>query len=111
MALLEIIGENFRPDLTAWFDEVEAVTVYRSETSLVCTIPDASVFRTNSIYAQQQPSTSHHHQQSNNSATATSSSKISMTVMNMHQPLQVPINLVRNDGIIYNTGFNFTYTP
>ncbi len=27
------------------------------------------------------------------------------------QPIQVPLNLVRNDGIIYNTGFSFTYTP
>lgn len=117
MALLEIIGENFRPDLTAWFGDVEAVTVYRSETSLVCTIPDASIFRSasNSIYA---PSPHHHnpHQTASSvassSSTTSSSSKIAMsTAAAMHQPLQVPINLVRNDGIIYNTGFNFTYTP
>lgn len=100
MALLEIVGESFRPDLTAWFGDIEAATVYRSETSLVCTIPDASLYKT-SMFA------SFSHDYSSSSA---GSSKPVMTMM-MSQPLQVPLNLVRNDGIIYNTGFNFTYTP
>ena len=29
----------------------------------------------------------------------------------MRQPIQVPVNLVRDDGIIYATGKSFTYTP
>nr|AKP06493.1 transcription factor Su(H) [Platynereis dumerilii] len=29
----------------------------------------------------------------------------------VRQPLQVPVTLVRNDGIIYATGLTFTYTP
>ena len=29
----------------------------------------------------------------------------------VHQPTEVPVSLVRTDGIIYATGLKFTYTP
>lgn len=31
--------------------------------------------------------------------------------LKVRQPTQVPVTLVRNDGIIYATGLTFTYTP
>jgi recombining binding protein (suppressor of hairless) len=74
-AMLELLGENFQPTLSVWFQDVKSDTVYRCQTSMVCVVPDVSLF-----------------QQANS-------------------VVSVPINLARVDGVIYNTGHEFSYTP
>ncbi|XP_065215497.1 suppressor of hairless protein-like [Planococcus citri] len=79
MAMLELSGENFSPYLKVWFGEVESETIYQCLESMLCVVPDISLFRGNRMWSR--------------------------------HPTQVPISLVRDDGIIYATGLSFTYTP
>uniref|UniRef100_A0A3P9D2I9 Recombination signal binding protein for immunoglobulin kappa J region like n=1 Tax=Maylandia zebra TaxID=106582 RepID=A0A3P9D2I9_9CICH len=44
VAMLEIHGENFTPHLKVWFGNGEAETMYKSPKSLLCVVPDVSVF-------------------------------------------------------------------
>ena len=79
VAMLELTGECFNPNLRVWFGDVESETMYRSSESMLCVVPDISQFREGWQWVR--------------------------------QPTQVPVTLVRNDGIIYHTGLTFTYTP
>uniref|UniRef100_A0A667WXQ2 Recombination signal binding protein for immunoglobulin kappa J region like n=1 Tax=Myripristis murdjan TaxID=586833 RepID=A0A667WXQ2_9TELE len=44
VAMLEIHGENFSPLLKVWFGNSEAETMFKSPKSLLCVVPDVSVF-------------------------------------------------------------------
>ncbi|XP_018600025.2 recombining binding protein suppressor of hairless-like protein [Scleropages formosus] len=44
VAMLEIQGENFSPHLKVWFGNVEAETMFRTPKSMLCVVPDVSVF-------------------------------------------------------------------
>ncbi len=99
--MLELVGENFTPNLNVWFGEVEAETAYRCQTSLICTVPDVSLFKSSS------PSAACHE----GNGRAPSSNETWYTKSSCHQPIQVALCLVRHDGVIYNTGLTFTYTP
>ncbi|KAI5108967.1 recombining binding protein suppressor of hairless-like protein, partial [Silurus meridionalis] len=44
VAMLELHGENFSPYIKVWFGNMEAETMFRSPRSLVCVVPDISVF-------------------------------------------------------------------
>ncbi|XP_013860315.1 recombining binding protein suppressor of hairless [Austrofundulus limnaeus] len=79
VAMLELTGQNFNPNLRVWFGDVEADTMYRCGEIILCVVPDISAFREDWRWVL--------------------------------QPVQVPVTLVRNDGIIYATGQTFTYTP
>ena len=79
VAMLEIIGECFTPNLKVWFGDVEAETLYRCQENLLCVVPEIGQFKDGWQWVRQQA--------------------------------QVPISLVRNDGVIYASGLTFTYTP
>ena len=79
VAMLELTGENFTPNLHVWFGDVQSETMYRCQESMLCVVPDISQFRGGWQWVR--------------------------------QPTQVPVSLVRNDGVIYATGLTFTYTP
>ncbi|XP_069372088.1 recombining binding protein suppressor of hairless-like protein isoform X2 [Paralichthys olivaceus] len=44
VAMMEIHGENFSPHLKVWFGNSEAETMFKSPKSLLCVVPDVSVF-------------------------------------------------------------------
>jgi len=79
VAMLELTGEDFQPNLKVWFGDVEAETMYRTVDSMLCVVPDISQFRRGWEWVR--------------------------------QSAQVPVSLVRADGVIYATGLTFTYTP
>ncbi|XP_051788421.1 recombining binding protein suppressor of hairless-like protein [Erpetoichthys calabaricus] len=79
VAMLEFQGENFSPNLKICFGDVEAETMYRSSRSLLCVVPDISVFSGEWRWVR--------------------------------HPINVPLSLIRNDGLIYSSNFSFTYTP
>lgn len=102
--MLELVGENFAPNLKVWFGDIEAETAFRCQTSIICTVPDVSLFKSNNS-----PAMSFGGSQSQNSIACNNSPLLSKSYI--MQPTQVPIILVRHDGIIYNSGLTFTYTP
>lgn len=81
MAMLELTGEGFSPNLRVWFGDVETETMFRCQESMLCVVPNISAFRETSGWQW------------------------------VRHPTQVPVTLVRHDGIIYGTGLTFTYTP
>lgn len=79
VARLDLNGQNFHPNLRVWFGDVEAETIFRSEDTMACVVPDISAFRPSWPQVRQRH--------------------------------EVPISLVRNDGVIFASGLSFTYTP
>jgi len=51
--MLELAGEYLTPQLKVWFGEVESETMFRSEDSLFCVVPDISAFMTGWSYVRQ----------------------------------------------------------
>ncbi|XP_066520084.1 recombining binding protein suppressor of hairless-like protein [Hoplias malabaricus] len=53
VAMLELHGENFSPHLKVWFGNMEAETMFRGPRSLLCVVPDISVFSVEWKWLQQ----------------------------------------------------------
>lgn len=45
VAMLELTGDNFSPSLQVWFGDVASETMYRCQESMLCVVPDISLFR------------------------------------------------------------------
>lgn len=50
VAMLELTGDNFTPQLQVWFGDVEAETMYRCGEAILCVVPDISQFRGEWLY-------------------------------------------------------------
>ncbi|CAI4226854.1 unnamed protein product [Auanema sp. JU1783] len=79
MARVTFSGYNFKANLKVWFGATPVDTTWRSEESLTCMIPPWSTIKMDGAY---QP---------------------------YAQDLEVPICLVRDDGVIYSTNLTFSY--
>ena len=102
--MLELMGENLTPNLKVWFGDVEAETMFRCEESMLCVVPDISAFRSGWQWVRGPTQVQH------------SETKYLFHGLNYKKKmhficLQVPISLVRSDGVIYATRLTFTYTP
>ncbi|XP_016913713.1 suppressor of hairless protein isoform X2 [Apis cerana] len=53
VAMLELTGDNFTPNLQVWFGDVEAETMYRCQESMLCVVPDISQFRGEWLWVRQ----------------------------------------------------------
>ena len=45
VAMVELTGESFSPNLRVWFGDVESETLFRCQESMLCVVPDVSAFR------------------------------------------------------------------
>lgn len=78
--ILEVKGEDFNPTLRVWFDEIECDTLFISTSLLKCVIPSQNCFSSKKSQSKSSRSTT-----------------------------KVTIYLVRHDGVVYNTGVQYTY--
>ncbi|KJH50053.1 IPT/TIG domain protein [Dictyocaulus viviparus] len=80
MARVELTGYNMKPNLKIWFGTTPVETIYRSDESLTCQVPSHTVVK--------------------NEASSWEFGG---------DDAEVPITLVRDDGVIYSTPMMFSY--
>ncbi|XP_054020238.1 recombining binding protein suppressor of hairless isoform X2 [Dryobates pubescens] len=161
VAMLELTGQNFTPNLRVWFGDVEAETMYRCAESMLCVVPEPvcgagahaqslsvlQVCREHAVRGARAcvwcrcpcpepvcvagvPRACCAWCQSlcvvpvpmPRACLCCRCAESMLCVVPdisafregwrwVRQPVQVPVTLVRNDGIIYSTSLTFTYTP
>uniref|UniRef100_A0AC35FKA6 Uncharacterized protein n=1 Tax=Panagrolaimus sp. PS1159 TaxID=55785 RepID=A0AC35FKA6_9BILA len=84
LAMIEISGEDFTPNHKIWFGLHELETSFRSSQCVMCVIPSLS-------------------------DVCASASSGAITYSQVDNKLDVPISIVRNDGVIYGTAMSFSY--
>ncbi|EGT55896.1 hypothetical protein CAEBREN_23808 [Caenorhabditis brenneri] len=82
-ARVELHGRDFKPNLKIWFGSTPLDTIFRSEENLSCKVPPVTQMR---------------NEQTNWMFTNKTTGDI-----------EVPISLVRDDGVIYSSGLTFSY--
>ncbi|CAI5446847.1 unnamed protein product [Caenorhabditis angaria] len=82
-ARVELHGRDFKPNLKIWFGAQPVETIFRSDENLMCGIPPISAVK------NEHTSWLFENAQTND--------------------VEVPISLVRDDGVIYSTGLSFSY--
>lgn len=116
VAMLELTGQNFTPNLRVWFGDVEAETMYRY--CISCCFYSGYIlldtFR--SVYSffkccYTQLTLLFFRCAESMLCVVPDISAFREGWRWVRQPVQVPVTLVRNDGIIYSTSLTFTYTP
>ncbi|EFP08313.1 CRE-LAG-1 protein [Caenorhabditis remanei] len=80
---VELHGRDFKPNLKVWFGATSMETTFESEEKVTCSIPPASQVRNEQTHW--------------------------MFTNKQTNDVEVPIALVRDDGVIYSTGLIFSY--
>ncbi|ULT94566.1 hypothetical protein L3Y34_003788 [Caenorhabditis briggsae] len=81
---IELTGRDFKPNLKIWFGATGMETTFESEEKISCSVPSSQIVRNDQTHWM-------------------FTNKQSMDV-------EVPISLVREDGVIYSTGLMFSYS-
>lgn len=106
--MLELTGQNFTPNLRVWFGDVEADTMYRYKCVSLCQFAS---FRVTTRMLTNVSSVCSLRCGESILCVVPDISAFREGWRWVRQPVQVPVTLVRNDGIIYSTALTFTYTP
>ncbi|CAL2039550.1 unnamed protein product [Caenorhabditis brenneri] len=80
---VELGGIDFKPNLTIWFGSTPVDTIFRSEESLTCKVPPVTQVRNEQTKG--------------------------MFTNETTGDIEVPISLVRDDGVIYSSGLTYSY--
>ncbi|CAL2038891.1 unnamed protein product [Caenorhabditis brenneri] len=80
---VELHGKDFKPNLKIWFGSTPVETIFRSEENLSCRVPSVTQMKNEQLEK--------------------------MFTNGTTGDIEVPISLVRDDGVIYSSGLTYSY--